>query len=304
MNINENDFRGVDLNLLITFMVLFREQHVSAAASKLHLGQPAVSASLARLRNLFNDPLFIRSGQRMQPTFRAVELHQSLLPLLSQLQSSIFAPPKFDPATVQATLTLGMTDWVEMLLMPRLLPVLARKAPGLRVNTVISDPFTDTQRLEKGELDMAVSVATPSMQHIRRVVVAPMNFLVLWEPAQLALETPVSAEQYAALRHVMVSYKSANRSQIDTLLEAKGLSRDVTYSTPYFSGIPGLLKNMPVIATVPYGLGELWRDQYGFTSSVLDLDIPSFEVALLWHERHDSHAALMWLKEIITELFA
>jgi DNA-binding transcriptional LysR family regulator len=284
-------------------MVMFREQHVSAAASKLHLGQPAVSASLARLRNLFNDPLFIRSGQRMQPTFRAIELHQSLLPLLSQLQSSIFTSPAFDPATVQVALTLGMTDWVEMLLMPKLLPVLAREAPGLRVNTVVSDPFTDTPRLDKGELNMAVSVAIPSTQHICRAVVAPMNFLVLWDPAQLTLATPVSPEHYAALRHVMVSYKSASRSQIDALLEAKGLSRDVTYSTPYFSVIPGLLKNMPVIATIPCGLGEMWQEQFGFKSGTLDLDIPTFEVALLWHERNNSHAALMWLKEVITALF-
>ena len=86
MTIKENDFRKIDLNLLIAFAVLYREQSVSAAADKLHLGQPAVSGVLSRLRTLFDDPLFIRSGHKMQPTARASELHSELLPLLEQLK--------------------------------------------------------------------------------------------------------------------------------------------------------------------------------------------------------------------------
>ncbi|WP_092509046.1 LysR family transcriptional regulator [Xenorhabdus mauleonii] len=303
MTINENNFRGMDLNLLVTFMVLFREQSVSVAADKLHLGQPAVSASLARLRNMFNDPLFIRSGHRMQPTHRAVEIHQSILPIMTQLQTFVFKSDEFIPATVQATMTLGMTDWIEMLLMPKLLPILASRAPGLRINTVESDPFIDAQQLEKGTLDMAISVAVPSIQHICRQTVIPMNFVMLWDTGQLTLKTPVITENYAALQHVMVSYKSANRSQIDTLLESKGLSRSVVYTTPHFSALPGLLKAMPLITTVPCALGKLWQQEYGFESSPLLFDIPSFDIGLLWHERNNSHPILMWLKTIIAELF-
>jgi DNA-binding transcriptional LysR family regulator len=301
MAINENDFRGIDLNLLIAFMVLFREQSVSAAAGKLHLGQPAVSASLARLRQLFDDPLFIRSGQRMRPTSRAQQLHQSLLPLITQLQSAIFAADEFDPAHAQATLTLGMTDWVEVLLMPRLLPRLAQAAPGIRINIVKSDPFSDALQLENGGLDMAVSVALPRQPHINRAAIASMNFVTLWHPNQLALEAPLSLRQYAALPQLMVSYQSAQRSQIDALLEEQGLARQVIYTTPHFSAIPGLLQNMPVIATVPAELGALWQRQFAFSSCQVALAIPDFELSLLWHERNNSHAALMWLKALLLE---
>jgi len=102
MTIKENDFRKIDLNLLIAFAVLYREQSVSAAADKLHLGQPAVSGVLSRLRTLFDDPLFIRSGHKMQPTARASELHSELLPLLEQLQSALFQQAAFDAQTAKA----------------------------------------------------------------------------------------------------------------------------------------------------------------------------------------------------------
>ncbi|MDX7986509.1 LysR family transcriptional regulator [Xenorhabdus sp. 12] len=304
MTINENNFRGTDLNLLVTFMVLFREQSVSVTADKLHLGQPAVSASLARLRNMFNDSLFIRSGHRMLPTYRAIEIHQTILPIMAQLQTFVFKSGEFSPATVQATITLGMTDWIEMLLMPKLLPTLASKAPGLRINTIESDPFIDAQQLEKGALDMAISVSMPSIQHICRQTVTPMNFVVLWDANQLALKAPMTVENYSELQHVMVSYKSANRSQIDNLLESKGVSRSVVYTTPHFSAIPGLLKTMPLITTVPSALGKLWQQEYGFESSPLMLDIPSFDIGLLWHERNNSHPVIMWLKTIITKEFS
>lgn len=129
MTIKENDFRKIDLNLLIAFAVLFREQSVSLAADKLHLGQPAVSGALSRLRDMFDDPLFIRSGHRMQPTARAVALHAELMPLLEQLQSALFQQAEFHPRQASATITLGMTDWVEMWLMPTLIPALRHAAP-------------------------------------------------------------------------------------------------------------------------------------------------------------------------------
>lgn len=110
MNINEADFRGVDLNLLITFLVLYREKSVSGAAAKLFLGQPAVSSALARLRELFGDRLFVRTAHGMQPTSRADYLAQRLAPLLEQMQATLFHPPDFDPRCSQRLFTLGMAN--------------------------------------------------------------------------------------------------------------------------------------------------------------------------------------------------
>lgn len=302
MTIKENDFRKIDLNLLIAFAVLFREQSVSLAADKLHLGQPAVSGSLSRLREMFDDPLFIRSGHRIQPTARATELHTELMPLLEQLQSALFQQAEFNPANAKATVTIGMTDWVEMWLMPRLVPALREQAPGVRLNVVASDPFTDAQRLEGGDLDMAISVATQSARWMERELLVAMEFVTLWHPSQLSLEAPISAQVYAAQQHVLVSYREATSSHIDTLLAKQGLKREISYTTPHFSALPGLLSKMPSLATVPQGLCENWEQTWGLRSSPVPLEMAPFDIALLWHQRHNSDAALMWVRGFIQRL--
>ncbi len=302
MTIKENDFRKIDLNLLIAFAVLFREQSVSLAADKLHLGQPAVSGALARLRDMFDDPLFIRSGHRMQPTARASELHTELMPLLEQLQSALFQQAEFCPASAKATVTIGMTDWVEMWLMPKLIPALKQDAPGMRINVVASDPFTDAQRLEGGELDMAISVANQSARWLEREVLTSMHFVTLWHPQHIEASAPLSLEEYVAHQHVLVSYREASSSQIDTLLAKLGQSRHISYTTPHFAALPGLLMQMPALATVPAGLSASWQKTWGLTASPVPVDVPPFEVALLWHQRHNSDAALMWLRGFIQRL--
>lgn len=302
MTIKENDFRKIDLNLLIAFAVLFREQSVSLAADKLHLGQPAVSGSLARLREMFDDPLFIRSGHRMQPTARATELHTELMPLLEQLQSALFQQAEFIPANAKATVTLGMTDWVEMWLMPLLVPALRAEAPGVRLNVVASDPFTDAQRLEGGDLDMAISVANQSARWMEREILTSMEFVTLWHPSQLQPEAPLTPEAYAAQQHVLVSYREATSSHIDTLLAKLGHKREICYTTPHFAALPGLLMQMPALATVPQGLSENWQQTWGLQSSPVPLEVAPFEVALLWHQRHNSDAALMWVRSFIKRL--
>ncbi|ELY3467569.1 LysR family transcriptional regulator [Cronobacter universalis] len=304
MTIKENDFRKIDLNLLIAFAVLFREQSVSLAADKLHLGQPAVSGALARLRDMFDDPLFIRSGHRMQPTARAVALHGELMPLLEQLQSALFQQAEFHPQQANATITLGMTDWVEMWLMPQLIPALREAAPGVRLNVVASSPFSDPRRLEEGELDMAISVAQAGPRWQEREVLVSMPFVTLWHPSQLSLAAPLTLDDYVREPHLMVTYREATSSLIDTLLARQGARRSICYTTPHFAGLPGLLMQMPALATVPAGLCDMWQTAWGLSASPVPLDVPPFEVALLWHQRHNSDPALMWLRGFIQRLVA
>lgn len=302
MTIKENDFRKIDLNLLIAFTVLFREQSVSLAADKLHLGQPAVSGVLSRLRTIFDDPLFIRSGHKMQPTARAEELHRELLPLLEQLQTTLFQQADFNPQQATATLTLGMTDWVEMWLMPKLIPALNEAAPGIRLNAIASDPFSDARRLEDGEMDMAVSVATAGPRWLEREVLTTMPLVTLWHPQQLKLSSPLNIETFAAQRHLMVSYREATSSHIDTLLAKAGHQRSLCYTTPHFAAIAGLLSSLPALSTVPEGIAADWQRLWGLESSPLPLESEPFEVALLWHQRHSSDPAVMWLKNFIQHL--
>ncbi|KEA50465.1 LysR family transcriptional regulator [Mangrovibacter sp. MFB070] len=304
MTIKENDFRKIDLNLLVAFAVLYREQSVSLAADKLHLGQPAVSGSLARLREMFDDPLFIRSGHRMQPTARADALHCELMPLLEQLQSTLFHPSDFNPATAKATITLGMADWVETWLMPVLLPLIRQQAPGIQLSVIASDPFTDQANLEGGEMDMVVNMAEGGPRWLESTPLLAMPFVALWHPQQVPLNGPLTQDDYLAWPHFAVSNREAGSSQVDTRLAKQGLARQISYTTPHFAALPGLLCSQPGIATVPAALAPLWQAHWGLSASPVPVAIPPAQLTLSWHQRHNSDPALMWLRDLVSNHLA
>ncbi|WP_413729418.1 LysR family transcriptional regulator [Sodalis sp. RH22] len=295
MNINENDFRGVDLNLLITFLVLYRERSVSLAAQKLFLGQPAVSSALARLRALFDDALFIRTAQGMQPTARADFLARRFAPHFEQIQSILFNSDEFIPGASQRTFTLGMTDWVEIWLMPPLLKQLRTHAPAIRINVIATTPFEDPAFLEQHEVDMVVSVTSDQAPWLRREKLLSQEFLVLWHPRQLPLPAPLSLENYLRYEHLLVTYRSRARSVADDMLAEKGMERRISYTTPHFSSLPGILQNTPVLTTVPQALAQAWMRNVAFCASPPPLALPGFDLSLLWHGRNDADAGRRWL---------
>ncbi|MEQ9885414.1 LysR family transcriptional regulator [Pectobacterium zantedeschiae] len=300
----ENDFRGVDLNLLVTFLVLYRERSVSAAADKLHLGQPAVSGALARLRTLFDDPLFIRTGQVMRPTARADYLATRLSPTFEQLQSVLGEPERFDPLTDSRAITLGMTDWVEIWLMPLLLKRLKTNAPNLHINLVATDPFLDVDRLENDSVDLVISVASPQAGWLKRRALLSSGFRALWHPQQLALPCPLPLEIYSQQRHSLVTYRERAHGIVDDMLAKQGMARTIYYTTPHFSALPGILQHTPSVATVPERLATLWCQHYGLIDSPVPLDLPTYTLSALWHARQDSNPAIKWLYEQIAEAVA
>jgi len=299
MTIRENDFSRIDLNLLVVLMVLFRERSVSVAAQKLHLGQPAVSGALSRLREMFDDPLFVRSSREMTPTPRAIALAEALSPLLEQMQSALFQPPSFDPATGSPVFRIGMTDWTEMWLMPSLAETLRIIAPGVNLKVISSDPFIDAEKLEQGDLDISLSTAKESASWLRRERLTTMEPLAVWSPQQLSYRAPLSLQDYIQPEHLLVTYRSANTSQADERLAAQGLARTIRYTTPHFSSLPFILQNTPAIATVPSGLATRWQQQYGLSFSPVPLELPCSEISLLWHSRREKDLALQWLIQAI-----
>lgn len=302
--IMENDFRGVDLNLLVTFLVLYREQSVSVTADKLHLGQPAVSGALARLRALFDDPLFVRTGQTMRPTARADYLASRLLPAFEHVQAVLGEPEPFDPLTDARVITLGMTDWVEMWLMPMLLKRLKTNAPHLRINLVATDPFLDVERLENSSVDLVVSVASSPVGWLKQRALISAGFRALWHPQRLTLPHPLSLDMYCQQRHLLVTYRERAHGIVDDMLAKQGMTRTIHYTTPHFSALPGILQQTPSVATVPEKLAIRWCQHYGLIDSPVPLALPTYTLSALWHSRQDSNPAIKWVYEQIAEVVA
>lgn len=302
MGISENDFRGVDLNLMVTFLVLMHERSVSAAAHKLFLGQPAVSGALARLRQLFGDELLVRGTRGMEPTPRALELEAAIAPALTMLQQAIAVPPAFDPASAERLFVVGMPDWVEHWLMPALLARVREQAPHVRIVLKESNPFAVSDMLDKDEIELGVAAMRPGPRWQRLRPLRAMGFRCVYDPRQLPFKGDVTLAQYVAVPHLLVSYRGAVEGPTDAVLAGLGLRREVRYTTPRFSSVPGVLAASAIVATVPEVLAHRWAAAGQLASSAVPVALERFTVSMGWHARRDDDAALHWLMGVIEDV--
>ena len=301
-NINENDFRGVDLNLMVTLMVLLRERSVSRAAERLHLGQPAVSGALARLRGLFDDELLVRTGSAMLPTPRALELERSMGQALYDMHLALFQPPSFDPLTVARTVTIGMPDWIDTWLLPPLLAALSHKAPHVRVRVLETDPYTVSDMLAKEEIELAIGAFDQGPPWQRRAGLASMAFRCVGRPDVIGRGGKMTLAEYTGLSHLLVSHRGAFEGRVDKALATLGLSRNVVYTSPHFSSLPRVLQRVDAVAAVPGGLAPIWENDFGLLSAAIPLNLPTIEIALVWHATRDKDVFVQWVCGIVKDL--
>lgn len=291
----ENDFSRIDLNLLTVLMVLYREASVTRTAEVLHLGQPAISGALKRLREMFDDPLFVRSARGMLPTPRAQALMTDLQPLMENLHSAMFGAGEFVPARAQQLFRIGLSDWSEHWLMPQLLPGLMQEAPGVSLQSIAADPFQVRQLLEEERIDVAVSVNKQSRGEVVSEPVMTMGVTTLWSPQQIPCRGPLSVSDFVAWEHVMVAYRETGHGEIDRQLASQGLARRVRFATQNFSTFPLLLTTLPLFATVPQGLARRWQAQYALRADAPPVAYPEFTLCILRRKRRAQDPALNWL---------
>lgn len=199
---NRNDLRKVDLNLLIVFETLMHERSVTRAAEKLFLGQPAISAALARLRGLFDDPLFVRTGRSMEPTARAQEIFGHLSPALDSISTALSRAADFDPATSKAVFRIGLSDDVEFGLLPPLLRRLRSEAPGITLVVRRANYLLMPQLLSSGEISVGVSYTDELPANAKRKTLRRSTWKILRADS---IPGALTLDDYCARPHALVS---------------------------------------------------------------------------------------------------
>jgi len=238
--------RDLDLNLLRVFAVVTETTSVTAAASRLYLTQPAVSAALRRLTTAVGAPLFVRSGRGLVLTGRGERLRDALRPHLQALVDAALAPATFEPATSERTLRLGLSDSSEVWLLPPLLRVLEREAPRMRIVAIPVQFRTVAAALATG-LDAAITVADELPATIRRMPLLHGGFTCLHDPRHARLRKLTEAE-YFARDHVIVSYNGDLRGIVEDLL---GKTRRIRCSVSSFANLGALIDGTAMLATIP-----------------------------------------------------
>jgi DNA-binding transcriptional LysR family regulator len=302
-SIHAMDIRHLDLNLLRALDVLLAERHVSRAAARLHLSQPATSSLLARLREVFNDPLLVRTGRDLVVTPRAVALAPRVRAVIDDIEALLVEGSRFDALTARRRFAVATTDYVQALLAPWLSHKLPVLAPGIDVALVAPDSTRLERQQADGEIDLAVLNLTrvPAALHSRTVLTE--RFVVIARKKHPKVHRILGLERFCALEHVLVSPGGASFvGSTDEELAARGLSRRVRLAVQGFLAVPAIVAQSDLIAVYPERLARQYSSQLLIVEAPLPL--PGFTLVAAWHERVHRDAAQRWLREKIAEALA
>ncbi|WP_409290083.1 LysR family transcriptional regulator [Pseudomonas sp. KCJK8927] len=293
---NRNDLRRADLNLLVVFEMLMNERNVTRVGQKLFLCQPTVSAALGRLRSLFNDPLFIRSGRLMEPTARAEEIYTLLTPALDGIASAMSSSRAFDPATFEGSFHLGMSDDVEYALLPKLIRSLRIEAPNLSLVVRRVDKWQLPQLLLAGEISFGISPANdlPARSHCTEIRSSKPMLL-----RGDSFATPVDLDAFCNRPHVVISSVGKLLDTTDQILESLGRHRKVVLSIPELCALPSLLAGTDLLALVPNYVAYEMTRTYGIHAQLPPLELPEHKLSMTWREAKHKDPGERWIRNWI-----
>lgn len=302
--IDHANLSRLDLNLLIAFDALLAEEGVTRAAARLGISQPSMSHALSRLRTLFKDELFVRTPNGMRPTPRAMALADPVRLALSVIQGTL-QEQGFDPAVAERTFVLGMPDSIEVALLPRLVAHLEVEAPKIHLRVRPVDRFDVPEQLDRDRMHLAISgLLTEGAVHHKRRRLYGVDYLVLYDPAQVPLQPPLALEDYVTIPHVLGSLRGDAHGVVDDALAPLGLRRLVAVATPHFAAVPFVLKGARLLSTVPQPAAGIFAERFGLATSPVPVVLPEVDVSMLWHASYDHDSAHRWLRGIVARLAA
>ena len=293
------DMTGSRLTLLASLSVLLDERNVTRAAARLGLSQPALSAQLARLRDMFADPLLAPavSGKGMVLSPLAAALKDPLRDALQQVQRVVSAPVAFDPQAADRVFSIGANDNATAVIGVRLLP---RIQPDARARIRLALRGLDlarlTTQLETGELDVALLAENLVPAAMSRMVLSADNYRMAQRKGHPRGMRPPTLKDYTRLQHILLSGEGGGfHGFVDDALRTKGLTRHVAVSVQYYGIVPLLLQGSDHVATLPARF--LQRYAAELDSFPLPFETRGFRLHATWHPRFDTDAAHVWLRD-------
>ncbi len=296
---------AVDLNLLLVLHVVLEERSVTRAARRLHVTPPAVSNSLARLRDLLGDPLLVRSGRGLVPTPLALQLSPGLQQGLRALEGAVTRPPPFVPAEAMRSFGVVCTDSDQLGLLPAVARAFARRMPRATLHVLSVDHLVALGGMDRAEVDAAISPPLPPVPGLHALTLYEDEAVLVVRRGHPVARRRLTAEAFNRLRHIDIRVALGERGEGNKLAEAafrrQGLVRDVAATVPGFSAALMLAASTDLAAGVPRRLATALAGALSLTV----LDIPGhplrFPMQLVWHERTHADPGSRFLRVLIVE---
>lgn len=292
------NLRGLDLNLLVILDALLDEAHVSRAADRLNLSQPAASAALQRCRHLFRDELLERGRGTMRLTPKAEALRAPLKSLLAGI-GDLVDPEEPSLADLRQTLRISMADYPAILITGPLQRALQSSAPGI---DLVIQPWhgadAATSALIAGTTDIAISVFSGAVDDIHQQELLTEHYVLALRAGHPAIEG-FDLDRWLAFPHILVSGKGEARSPLDTELARIGRTRRVGLVLPSFGLVLPLLQGSDMIAMLP---SRIVADQQDLVSLPVPIAVAGFPLQSGWHRRRTNDTGLRHVADLVAQL--
>jgi DNA-binding transcriptional LysR family regulator len=297
------ELSDIDLNLLVLFQQLMVERRVSQVADNLRITQPAVSNSLAKLRRIFGDELFLRTSGGMVPTPFAEQLSEPVGYALGMIHSGLNQRTQFTPATLKRTITIGMTDIGEIVFLPALLERLGREAPGVTLNTVRNNATNLRDDMEAGKVDLAIGLLPHLKAGFFQRRLFRQRYVCLFRRGH-ALDRPkLRLADYKAAEHLVIVSAGTGHGKIDELIHKAGIDRRVRLSVPHFVSVGHILQSTALVATVPERLALKLAGPFGLVLRTHPVPLPDAPISTFWHAKVHREPVNQWLRSMVFDLF-
>lgn len=294
------DLKQSEIGLLIALDALLEHESVTDAAQRLGISQPAMSAQLARLRTLFNDPLLTASGRKLVPTVRALELKTPLRTHLANLDLLVRENVQFDPETTDRTFRVIGTDYVHAVLSAPLLRAVAKQAPRARLALLPFDPTIVWSQLEQDDADLALALPM-NLPDAKRRSGFSEDFVIIQRKGHPRGQSEFSLDEFCSVEHVLISPEGGGfYGATDKALAKMGRARRVTRSLPSFLLAPTVVATSDLIAMIPTRLATLHAESVDQFAA--PFPSPEFAVDIMWHPRRQMDPAHIWLRSLTAQI--
>ncbi len=307
---------AVDLNLLVAFEALFETRNVSQAAERVGLAQPSMSNALSRLRVLFDDELFVRTPAGMQPTARAQDVAPPIRDALNQVRAALAPRAAFDPATAEMQFRIGVTDYTDFAVIPRLATFIREHAPGVDLQLRAATATNAVAMIDSGDIDFMIGIVPSLSQSLfagdttpqlpKRIQSAPLfqeRFVCVARKSHPDLNGQLTLDAYIGLSHLLVS-PTGSPGVVDQALARIKKRRRVAVTIPHFLVVPFMVEKSDLVATIAERIAKRFSLTANIQIRELPIALPPWRLRLYWGRGADTNPATVWLREAITTVCA
>ena len=289
-----------DLNLFVILNAIYTEGSLTKAAEVVGITQPAVSNALSRLREKFNDDLFVRTGSGMVPTQKTENMILDVQSALTLIQKSVNEPDTFEPRSSERNFKLSLGDVSEGRVLPFIMKEIYKDAPNISVGSFAYARSDQVHALSTNNLDFVVDPIIPATDEVSSTKVFEDDFVVMHrEDHDISKLKNVTIENILDLKHLHVSGRKRGLHLIDVELEKIGFKRSVSLRCQHFLIAPSIINSTDLVLMGTRSFAK--RNNLAFVE--IPIEIPSMEYFLIWHKSDEGDGGHIWMKDLVIRAF-